>query len=282
MKLPVLELNDKNKVPALGLDSGTAWFKGGGKGPFETELVDLLKVALNRGFLHIDCAESYGTEQEVGQAIKDSGLPREKIFVTSKVQDTINDIPRPIDQTLKSLDLDYVDLYMIHWPYFAQTDEDLQAAWAEMEKVQQSGKAKSIGVSNYLRPHLEATLKTATVVPAVNQIEFHPYLQRANDYVPWMPLVPVTVDRAGRLHEPLQEIAASHGGVSVGAVLLRWQMQQGVIPITTSRHASRLEDYAQVTEFELTSAEMETITSIGLTPHFRAWLEARFAPDDRT
>jgi diketogulonate reductase-like aldo/keto reductase len=161
-----------------------------------------------------------------------------------------------------------------------------------MEKLQEAGKAKSIGVSNYLRPHLEATLKTAKVVPAVNQIEFHPYLQRANDYVPWMkskgirvealkPMVPVTLAKSGPLDGNLAEIAQNHN-VPVDSVLLRWQMQQGVVPITISRHAARLDEYGAATTFEVTNGEMETVTSIGLTHHYRAWGMDRFAPDDRT
>lgn len=144
-------------------------------------MIDIVKFAIDTGYTHLDGAEMYNTEEELGTAIKQSGVAREKLFVTTKVIHNIEDIPGAIDASLKKLGLDYVDLYLIHEPFFAKGDDAvLQKKWAEMEAVAASGKAKSIGVSNFLKPHLEAILKTAKVRPAINQIEFHPYLQHGD------------------------------------------------------------------------------------------------------
>jgi diketogulonate reductase-like aldo/keto reductase len=161
-----------------------------------------------------------------------------------------------------------------------------------MEKVKKSGLAKSIGVANHQRPHLETILKVATIIPAFNQLEFHPYLQRAHNYLPWMRehgievasfngLTPIRSGRPGPLDEPLARIAKSHG-VSENAVLLRWQIEQNVVPVTTTSKVERLQEYFSAVDLKLTCEEVEEITQIGLTHHFRAWAPNRFDPDDRS
>lgn len=161
-----------------------------------------------------------------------------------------------------------------------------------MEKVQESGKAKAIGVSSFLRPHMEAILKTATIKPVVNQIEFHPYLQRAGGYVPWLQerdiavqsffgLAPITWGKGGPLDGPLEAMAEKYG-VDKSAILLRWHLNQNVIPITTTKNPERLQQYLQALDLRLTEEEMDKITSIGLTHHFRIRLSELFDPDDRT
>ena len=160
-----------------------------------------------------------------------------------------------------------------------------------MEAMKSEGKPKSIGVSNYLRPHLEATLVTAVSPPVVNQIEFQPYLQRANDFVPWMRqvgieveafkgLCPLTKGKGGPLDSILVKMAEQHN-VAPSAILLRWHMQQNVIAITTTRKLERLEEYAKATTFVLSAEEIEEITQVGKSHHFRAGYQKRFAPDDR-
>ena len=186
----------------------------------------------------------------------------------------------------------FVARYLIHSPYFAKNDTDLQKAWKDMEQVKKSGKAKSIGVSNYLRPHLEATLRTAVSPPVVNQLEFQPYLQRANHYTSWMQangveieafkgLAPLTKGKGGPLDEPL-EILAKKYGVAPNAILLRWHIQQNVIAITTTRKPERLPEYLQALTFQLSTSEMEEITQIGLSHHFRAAQQKKFELNDRT
>jgi diketogulonate reductase-like aldo/keto reductase len=161
-----------------------------------------------------------------------------------------------------------------------------------LESIKKSGKAKSIGVSNHLQPHVEAILEVATVIPAVNQIEFHPYLQRGNNYVQWLKehgiqvtsyngLTPLRKGIGGPLDGPLKEIAKKHG-VSENAVLIQWQVQQNVVPITTSSKPERIVEYLQGVELKLSPEEAEEITRLGLSHHFRASQVARFDPEDRS
>lgn len=182
--------------------------------------------------------------------------------------------------------------YLIHWPYFTDEPAGLQRAWKDLEVVCKEGKAKAIGIANYIRPHLDTTLETANIKPMVNQIEHHPYLQRADDFVPWMqaqgihveafsPLVPVTKAKQGPLIPVLERIAANHGAPT-SAVLLRWQMQKGIVAITTTTKTSTLAEYVRAADFELTGDEMKQITDVGLTYHFRTWGVKFFDADDRT
>lgn len=292
MEIQSLPLKDGKSIPKIGFGTGTAWYKPDGKGPFDQSLVDILKKAIGAGFHHIDCADAYGTEKELGVAIRESGVPREKLFITTKVQDNVLNISQAIDDSLKKLQLSFVDLYLIHTPYFADNDKDLQKAWKDMEEVKKTGKAKSIGVSNYLRPHLEATLRTAVSPPVINQIEFQPYLQRANNYVSWMQengieieafkgLAPLTKGKGGPL-DPLLETLAKKYGVEPSAILLNWYNQQNVIAITTTRDPARLAQYQKAVTFKLTPAEIEEIMQVGLSHHFRAAQQKKFDVNDRT
>lgn len=220
------------------------------------------------------------SEPEVGIAIRESGLPRDAFFITTKVVENIKDVPGAIDASLSKLGVDYVDLYLIHSPWFAKSASELQSAWAEMEKVQASGKAKSIGVSNYLIEHLETTMETAKVVPAVNQVEFHPYLQRQN-LVPWSdgkgiatsafgPLTTLTKGKPGPTDDVVEKLAKKHG-VTEDAVCLRWCMDQGdgVAAITTSSKEERLKGYLEALNLELTKEEIKAITEKGAEKHLR-------------
>ncbi len=181
--------------------------------------------------------------------------------------------------------------YLIHAPFFARSDADLQEAWAEMEKVKRSGKARSIGVSNYLQSHLTATLATATIPPSINQIEYHPYLQHG-DLIPFHrnhdiataaygPLIPVTKAKPGPCDAILEDLVRKYN-VSEGEIALRWCIEQGMVTITTSGKEERLSNYLRALAIELTPEEMGDLARAGATKHFRGFWQKKFAADDRS
>ena len=181
--------------------------------------------------------------------------------------------------------------YLIHSPNVAKSEEDLQKVWADMEEVQKSGKARSIGVSNYLQSHLEATLKTAKIVPAINQTEFHPYLQRQGllpyqqsqgiAMAAYAPQTPITKAKPGPADDILASLAKKYY-VSEGEILLRWCIDQGVVAITTSSKEERLTDYLRATTFKLTPKEIQDIAKAGDEKHFRGFFRSSFDPNDRS
>lgn len=169
--------------------------------------------------------------------------------------------------------------YLIHIPWFAKSEEDFQRAWKAMEHMKNEGKVKSIGVSNYTRSDIEATLKGATLLPAINQIEYHPYLQRANQYIPWMRqkgiqvgsfkgLTPAVRCPQGPLQEPLARIAKGHN-VTKAVILLAWLIQNNIVAVTSTTKPERLDEYARVLRTKLTQEELHEISEVGSTYRFR-------------
>ncbi|KUJ09109.1 putative NAD/NADP-dependent indole-3-acetaldehyde reductase [Mollisia scopiformis] len=287
-----LKLNDGNEIPMLGYGLGTARYKPDPNSPDDPELVKTVVMAIKAGYYHLDGAEVYGNEKELGTAIKEAGIPREKLYVTTKISGTkVQNTQEAFELSLKKLGLDYVDQYLIHAPYFAKSDADLQAKWADMEAIHASGKTKSIGVSNFLKPELEAILKTAKVVPAINQIEYHPYLQHGDlvDFhrkhkiatSAYGPLTAAVRAKPGPLDGTYDQLARKYG-VTPGEIALRWVIDQGIVALTTSGSEQRLKGYQKVAQFKLTPKEVEEIAELGKQKHYRGFWKDKFAPDDRS
>lgn len=275
----------------LGYGTGTAWYKSNA-GDIDQKLVDATKTAVGLGYHHLDGAEVYNTEPELGKAIKASGIPREELFVTTKCTSVTSNIQEHFDESLKKLGLDHLDLYLLHSPFGAKGDKKiLQEAWTAMEAIKASGKAKSIGVSNFLKEHLDTLLETAKVPPAINQIEFHPYLQHGDLIAyhkskgirlsAYSPLTPITKASDGPLTPHLEDLAKKYA-VSPGDILLRWVLDQDVVAITTSSKEQRLSDMLRAVTFKLTPKEVNEISSIGDQHHFRQYWTDIFDKNDRS
>jgi diketogulonate reductase-like aldo/keto reductase len=249
-------------------------------------------MAIKTGYHHLDGAAVYNNETELGIAIKESGVPREKLYITTKNPgQNATDTEKSFAESLRKLQLDYVDLYLVHAPFFADSPKDIQKKWADMEIILASGRARSIGVSNFLQPHLETVLATAKVIPAINQIEYHPYLQHGDLLsfhkkhniltAAYGPLTSLTRGSPGPLDETYKALAMKYG-VGEGEIALRWCHDQGVVTITTSAKEDRLKAFLKVADFKLTQEEVQEIAEIGRQKHFRGcWLN-RFKEDDRS
>ncbi|WP_282017801.1 aldo/keto reductase [Salegentibacter mishustinae] len=257
-----LILNDGQKLPTVGF--GT--YKSEGQ-----EGIEAVSTAISKGYSLIDTAAVYGNEETVGKGIKASGASREDIFVTTKLwRENLGyeATKKEFEKSLTRLDLEYIDLYLIHWPANAKNYDNWQKTnadtWKAMEELQAEGKIKSIGVSNFFQEHLEALFETAKVIPAINQIEFHPgywqqelvsYCKKQNITLEaWSPLARGKVFE----NEVLKEIAKAHNK-SVSQVCLRWIIQHEVIAIPKSTNPERIQENIELFDFELTSAEMEKI-----------------------
>ncbi|KAI0036348.1 Aldo/keto reductase [Vararia minispora EC-137] len=259
------KLNDGNTIPAIAF--GT-WTAGNGQ-----SAIDQVDQAISVGFDHIDTAQSYRNEQEAGQALHESGLAREDVFITTKFSGRDGlDIEQAIDASLKNLGVKYVDLYLIHHPRLAQPD--IATAWAKMEKVQAEGKAKSIGVSNFGVADLQTLISSAKVKPAANQILLHPYVYAQQAPIlafaklhgivieAYSALIPLTHQPGGPVDKPVNAIA-QRLNASPDQVLLAWVRAKGAVAVTTSRKKSRLEGYLAAGDLALTPADIAAIDAAG-------------------
>ena len=261
----------------LKLSNGVT-IPGLGYGTYQTPPEDAYRAvtdALAVGYRHIDTAALYGNESGVGQAVKDSGLKREEVFITSKLWNTERGYDKTMaafEKTLAELGTDYLDLYLIHWPanekQFGQEAAALNLdTWRAFEDLYKAGKIKAIGVSNFMPNHLEVLLAQAEIKPMVNQIEVHPgwpqteairYCQRNDILVEaWAPL-----GEAAALSNPvLAKIAAKYDHTPA-QVCLRWEVQQGILPLPKSVHKERMAENTKLFDFELTEDEMDIIGAL--------------------
>jgi 2,5-diketo-D-gluconate reductase A len=257
--VPNITLNNGVEIPQLGF------------GVFQIEpekTKDATLAAFEVGYRHIDTAEMYGNEKEVGEAVRASGLDREEIFVTSKLNNTFHEYDAALsafDQSLKDLDIDYLDLFLVHWPL--PDVLDYVETWKAMEKMYESGRVRAIGVSNFQPHHLNRLRDETSVTPAVNQVEIHPYL--ANDEVraydaqhgiateAWSPIAQGKV-----LHDPAIVRIAENLGRTPAQVTLRWHLQRGDIVFPKSVTRSRVEENFAIFDFELSGTDMDDITGL--------------------
>ena len=254
--VPTITLNSGHEIPQLGFGV----FK---VDPAETERI--VTDALEVGYRHLDTAKIYGNEEGVGAAIAKSGVAREELFITTKLwNDDQADAQNAFDASLERLGLDYVDLYLIHWPT-AQRD-NYAAAWKTLETIAESGRAGSIGVSNFQVPHLERILSEGSVVPAVNQIELHPAFQQrelrafqAEHGIHTEAWGPLGQGKYALNELPgIQEIADAHGK-SVQQVAIRWHLQEGIIVFPKSNDRGRMAQNFDVLDFELTGEQLDML-----------------------
>ncbi|PRY67259.1 2,5-diketo-D-gluconate reductase A [Glaciihabitans tibetensis] len=268
---PVLPLSDGNVIPQLGL---------GVYKVEDTVASTLVAGAIEAGYRHIDTAALYNNERGVGEGVRASGVPREEIFVTTKVWNDrhgYDETQRAFDESLELLGMDYVDLYLIHWP--APEQNRYTEAWRALVKLQEDGRVRSIGVSNFKSHHLNRLRDTSDVLPVLNQVELHPWLPQLETRTfdrslgilteSWSPLA------RGRVlgNDILDSIADKHGK-SPAQVVLRWHIQLGLVVIPKSNSLDRIRENSQVFDFTLDVADVAAIA--GLETGERTGLD----PDD--
>ncbi len=272
MSVPMITLNDGNRIPQLGYGVYQV-------APDET--ADAVRTALEIGYRHIDTAQMYANERGVGQGVRDSGLDRSEVFITSKLNNGFHrpdDARLSFDKTLHKLGTDYVDLFLIHWPLPTLYDGDFVSTWKTLEEFKAQGRARSIGVSNFQIHHLQELARETDTVPVVNQIEVHPYF--TNDEVRaygvehdiategWSPIA-----RGRVLGDPVVLRIARATGAHPAQVVLRWHIERGDIVFPKSVHPQRMKENFEIFDFEINDEEIEALTALD------RGAEGRMGPD---
>jgi 2,5-diketo-D-gluconate reductase A len=259
--IPTIELNDGTTIPQLGF------------GVFQIpppETARAVELAFEAGYRHIDTAEMYGNERGVGEAFRSSGLDRDDVYITSKLNNGFHEpdvARRAFDETLEALGMDHVDLFLIHWPLPTLYGGDFVSTWKTLEEFKADGRARSIGVSNFQVAHLERLAAETETVPVVNQIEAHPYL--LNDEVrmygeshgiateAWSPIA-----QGGVLDDPVITAIADEVGRTPAQVTLRWHIERGSIVFPKSTTPERIEENIRLFDFELSADQVAEIGAL--------------------
>lgn len=261
--VPNIVLNNGVEIPQLGF------------GVFQIDrpqTVHAVLTAFDAGYRHIDTAQMYGNEGEVGQAVEESGLPRNEIFITTKLNNDQHGYDSAItafDESLERLRTDYVDLYLIHWP--VHDEARYIDTWTALEALLADGKARAIGVSNLRVGHLERLAERNNTVPAVNQVELHPNVQQSKlrayhkahsiTTEAWSPIA-----RGKTLRDPTIRALAEKYGKSPAQVILRWHVQEGNIVLIKSATPSRIQENIEIFDFELAPGDMRTMARLDGDP----------------
>ncbi len=252
----VVALNNGLRMPMFGL--------GTFQSPRGEETRSAVRWALEAGYRHIDTAALYGNEEDVGQAIRESGVPRESIFLTTKLWNGDHqDALRAFEESLRRLGVDYVDLYLVHWPI----KETRLVAWRDVVKIYETGRARAVGVSNYTPAHIEEARQVSPLVPAVNQFEISPFLTRplVVDYCKqnhiqvesYSPLA-----RGKKWGNPVIAGLAERCGKSPAQVMIRWALEKGYVVIPKSVHRERIVENADVFDFSLTAEDVQRLDAL--------------------
>lgn len=254
------KLNNGVEIPCIGL--------GVFRLEDNAEAQRVVETALSVGYRHIDTAMIYQNEAAVGKAIKASGIPREEIFITTKLwndDQRSGKVKEAFEASLKRLNTDYIDLYLIHWPVV----DKIQDTWKKFEEIYKDGRVRAIGVSNFKEHHLRALKEVSGFIPAVNQIELHPYLiqQPDLDYCTkegirveaWSPFA---ANKTGLFEEKILVAIAEKYSKSPAQVILRWDYQRGVITIPKSANEKRMKENMNIFDFKLTDEEIQRINSL--------------------
>ena len=286
--IPTITLNNGTPIPQLGF--GTLKIPPDRAPTPENarKTADVVRLALQIGYRHLDTAQMYGNEMGVGLALAESGIARDEIYITTKLGNAKHrpdDVRHSFDQSMKRLDLDHLDLFLMHWPLPTLYDGDFVSTWEAMASLIGSGRLRSVGVSNFQPAHLDRIVSATGVVPAVNQIEVHPYFR--NDAAraasarhgvmieAWSPLGQGTV-----LQDSVIAAIARTSGKSVAQVVLRWHIQHGHAIFPKSNHEERMRENLDIFDFELSTGEMARIDAldrgevgrIGPNPDTFAWI----------
>ncbi|KAF5384530.1 hypothetical protein D9757_006466 [Collybiopsis confluens] len=280
--IPQFTLNNGTKMPAVGLGCWMGMVGG------EERVYEMCLNALKAGYRHLDTAAGYGNEKQVGRAIRDSGVPRNEIFLTTKLANPDHGrVKEGFEKSLRDLDCDYVDLYLMHWPQAGKSDDNwlgdvfrpgesptFVETWKDMEKLLEGDKLKSIGVSNFSIKNLEILLPHCTIVPATNQVELHPYLPQdeLKDYceskgfilTAYAPLGQPSPNKPGLINNETVKALASKLNVDVAQVLLSWGVQRNIAVIPQTENAQRMA--TNITLVQLSPEDTKVLDDLHLQP----------------
>ena len=260
------ELHNGVQIPCVGF------------GTYQTPNGEIAVTAVNNalalGYRHIDTAAGYGNEESVGIAVKQSGIKREEIFITSKLQNSdhgYENTMKAFEKTMKNLDMDYLDLYLVHWPNPIKYRNEWQSAnagtWKAFEELYKAGRIRSIGISNFHPRHIEELMKTAEIAPMVNQIRLCPG-DTQDEVVAYCKLHNIVLEAysplgTGRIFEvPEMQVIAEKYGKTVAQICIRWSLQMGFLPLPKSITESRIKENADVFGFELLAQDVQTISDL--------------------